>query len=112
MHLKITGAILAMVIFTPPSQAGFDRAGDTRAWCKERTLNYLRDHGYTPYNWTASTHLKDMHYITKGEWRLDVDDLEVECRSKKDGKRASGKFKILNIEIMDAAASAPRQTRR
>ncbi len=101
MRGKITGLVLLWLTAVPAGHAGFAETGMARAWCKEKTLNYLEGRGYTPYNWTASTYLKDNSYVTEGVWRLDVDDVKVECVSKKDHKRASGKFKILNSEIID-----------
>ncbi len=108
MYARIIGLVLSGLLAAPAGHAGFELTGEARAWCKDKTLDYLRDRGYTPYNWTASTYVKNNDYVTEGVWRVDVDDIKVECVSKKDNKRASGKFKILNIEIIDGGNAAKR----
>lgn len=110
MHGSIIGLVLSLLLVITPVHAGFEQTGEARDWCRDKTQDYLQDRGYTPYNWTASTYLQDNRYVTAGVWRVDVDDIKVECVSKKDNKRASGKFKILNIEIMDDGKTSKSST--
>ena len=100
---KCLSAMFALGLFAsaPLAHAGFGPSTTARNWCKEQTLRYLKKHGYEPYNWVATTYIEGDDYVTKGEWRVDVDDIKVECTSNKHGKKRAGKYKILNIEVLD-----------
>jgi len=84
-----------------PAYADFGPAATAREWCKKRTLHYLEKHGYIPYNWEATTYIKGDDYVTQGIWRVDVDNIEVQCTSNKHARRSSDHYKILNIHILD-----------
>ena len=93
--------ILSLMASIPPAHAGFGPAATARDWCKRKTLHYLVRHGYIPYNWEATTYIEGDNYVTKGVWRIDVDELKVQCTTNKHARKSSGKYKILNVDIMD-----------
>lgn len=92
---------LCLLAGVPPAHAGFGPAATARDWCKRKTLHFLESRGYIPYNWEATTYIEGDNYVTKGVWRIDVDDLKVQCSSNKHARKPSGKYKILNVEILD-----------
>jgi hypothetical protein len=94
----LTACLLALAGL-PTAHAGFGPAATAREWCKKKTLHYLKRRGYIPYNWEATTYIEGDNYVTKGIWRVDVDDINVQCTSNKHATRPSGSYKILNIEI-------------
>lgn len=83
-----------------------------RQWCEKHTLHYLQKRGYQPYNWTATTYIEGDDYVTKGSWRVDVDELQVECVSKKNGKKGAGSYKILGIDVTESRSSARKPAER
>jgi hypothetical protein len=93
--------ILSLMASMPLAHAGFGPAATARDWCKRKTLHYLERHGYIPYNWEATTYIEGNNYITEGVWRIDVDELKVQCTTNKHARKSSGKYKILNGDIMD-----------
>jgi hypothetical protein len=94
-----TAITLCLFPCVPLAHAGTDATA--RDWCKEKTLRYLKKHGYEPYNWAATTDIEGDNYVTKGEWSVDADEIKVECTTNKHGKKKTGKYKILDIEIFD-----------
>ncbi|MEJ2553008.1 MAG: hypothetical protein P8164_05325 [Gammaproteobacteria bacterium] len=92
---------LCLLAGVPLAHAGFGPAATARDWCKKKTLHFLKSRGYIPYNWEATTDIEGNNYVTKGVWRIDVDDLRVQCSSNKHARKPSGKYKILNVEILD-----------
>ena len=100
-HLMPAALALCALVCAPLSHAGLGPATTARDWCKKKTLTYLEKRGYEPYNWTATTYIEGDNYVTKGEWRVDVDDVKVECTAKKHRKSGGGKYKILDVDILD-----------
>lgn len=100
---RVLGAALALCLVAgvPLAHAGFGPAATARDWCKKQTLHFLKSRGYIPYNWEATTYIEGNNYVTKGVWRIDVDDLKVSCTSNKHARKPSGKYKILNVEILN-----------
>lgn len=94
---------VALCLFAdiPPTHAAFGSASTAREWCKKKTLHYLERRGYIPYNWNGTTYISGDNYVTKGVWRVDVDDINVQCTSHTYAIKPSGTYKILNIEILD-----------
>lgn len=87
-----------LLLLPGPARAELGPATTARKWCEKQTLRYLRKHGYEPYNWTATTYIEGSDYVTKGTWRIDVDELEVECVSSK-RRGAGGRYKIHGIDL-------------
>lgn len=94
----------------PPATAELGPAAAARKWCENQTLRFLKKRGYEPYNWSATTYIEGDEYVTKGTWRIDVDQLEVECVSGKKGRKSGGRYKILGIDVLgeDGASSRAR----
>lgn len=90
---------LCLILCTPLSHAGLGPATTARDWCKKKTLHYLEKRGYAPYNWEATTYIDGDNYVTEGEWSVDVDEIKVQCTTRKHAK--SGKYKILDVDISD-----------
>lgn len=107
-RLLATAAALWLLAATPPSHAGFGPAATAREWCKKKTLRYLKRRGYIPYSWEATTYSKGDSYVTKGIWRIDVDDIDVQCTSNKHAKTPSGSYRILDVQIKDDGKPSPR----
>lgn len=107
-------AVLALCLLAgaPLAHAGVGPATAARDWCKKKTLHYLEKRGYEPYNWTATTYIEGNNYVTVGVWRVDVDDIKVQCASKKELRQVSGKYKILNVEILDDDKSGNRAKKK
>ena len=99
----LPGWILAMCLLVsmPLAHAGFGPAASARDWCKKKTLHYLEKRGYIPYNWEATTYLEDDNYVSQGVWRIDVDNIKVQCITKKHARKSSGRYKILNVDIFE-----------
>lgn len=100
-YLVTTALALCLLVCAPLGHAGFGPAATVRDWCKKKTLRYLEKRGYTPYNWTATTYIEGDNYVTEGKWSVDADDIKVQCTSNKHTKKSSGKYRILNVEILD-----------
>jgi hypothetical protein len=102
---QLLRSVLALCLLSciPPTHAGFGPSATAREWCKNKTLHYLEKRGYIPYNWEATTYIEGNDYVTKGVWRVDVDNIEVQCTSNKHATKPSGRYKILDIEITDGA---------
>ena len=98
-RLLKTGLGLLLLAAVPLANAGFGPAATARDWCKKKTLHYLEKRGYIPYNWEATTYIEGDSYVTKGVWRVDVDNINVQCTSNKHAKKPAGRYKILNVEI-------------
>lgn len=99
IRITLAGALVAL------SANGFAAlalgpSATARKWCEKQTLHYLQKRGYQPYNWSATTYIEGDDYVTKGIWRIDVDDLKVECVTPKKGRKSSGRYKILGIEVV------------
>jgi len=111
---RLVAAALALCLLTgaPLAHAAFAPAAAARDWCKKKTLHYLEKRGYTPYNWEATTYIEGDNYVTDGAWRVDVDDIKVQCTSSKHAKKASGRYKILNVEITDDGASEKKSKKK
>ena len=90
---------LGLLACAPLVQADFGSGAIAGDWCKEKTLNYLKKRGYIPYNWVAATRSDGDDYITEGEWSVDADDIKVQCTTPKNA--ASGRYKILGIDVSD-----------
>ena len=105
-YLATAGLTLCMLACGPLSYAAFGPATTARNWCKDNTLRYLEKRGYEPYNWTATTFIEGDNYVTKGKWSVDADDITVECTTNKHGKKTSGKYKILDVDILNDGGSA------
>ncbi len=97
--LLMTCVASSLSVGLSPAYAGFGPAATARDWCKKETLHYLERHGYIPYSWEATTHIEGNNYVTKGIWRVDVDNINVQCTSNKHAKKPNGRYKILNVEI-------------
>ena len=84
----LLNATVAMFLFTCAllAHAGFGPGATARDWCKEKTLRFLKRHGYQPYNWVATTYIEGDDYVTEGEWSVDVDEIKVQCTTNKHGK--------------------------
>jgi hypothetical protein len=104
--LVTAGLAVCMLASAPLSYAAYGPAGTARDWCKKKTLTYLEKRGYAPYNWAATTYIEGVNYVTKGKWSVDADTINVECTTNKHGKKASGKYKILDVDILDDGSSA------
>ena len=107
---RLPKAVLALCLLAgmPAAHAGFGPAAAARDWCKRKTLHFLEKRGYIPYNWEATTYIEGDDYVTEGVWRIDVDNLKVQCTWNKHAGKRSGKYKILNVEILnDGKAVAP-----
>lgn len=102
----ITVVVLCLTSYTQISHAGLGPSATARDWCKEKTLQYLTKRGYIPYNWVATTYIEDDNYVTKGEWSIDADEINVECITHKHGNLRAGKYKILDVEILGNGKSA------
>lgn len=111
-RLLAAGLALCLLAGTPLAHAAFGPAAVARDWCKKKTLHYLEKRGYTPYNWEATTYIEGDNYVTDGAWRVDVDDIKVQCTSSKHAKKASGRYKILDVDIMDDGASEKRSKKK
>ena len=101
---SVLGLLLLAVV--PLAHASFGPAATVRDWCKKKTLHYLEKRGYIPYNWEATTYIEGDNYVTKGVWRVDVDNINVQCTSNKHAKKPAGRYKILNVDISDDGKSA------
>jgi len=101
---RVLGLLLLAVV--PLAHASFGPAATARDWCKKKTLHYLEKRGYIPYNWEATTYIEGDNYVTKGVWRVDVDNINVQCTSNKHAKKPAGRYKILNVDISDDGKSA------
>ena len=97
---------LVLMVGLPLAHAGFGPATTARDWCKKKTLHYLEKRGYIPYNWEATTYIEGDDYVTKGVWRVDVDNIDVQCISNKHARKPAGRYQILNVEITDDAKPA------
>jgi len=111
---RLVAAALALCLLAgaPFAHAAFGPAAVARDWCKKKTLHYLEKRGYTPYNWEATTYIEGDNYVTEGAWRVDVDDIKVQCMSSKHAKKASGRYKILNVDITDDGASEKQSKKK
>lgn len=98
--LNATGA-MCLLACASLAHAGFVTGATARDWCKEKTLRYLKKHGYEPYNWVATTYIEGDNYVTEGEWSVDVDEIKVQCTTNKHGNMRSDRYKILDVDIMD-----------
>jgi hypothetical protein len=103
-----TTVAMCLLICAPLSHAGFGTGATARDWCKEKTLHYLKRHGYEPYNWVATTYIEGDNYVTEGEWSVDVDEIKVQCTANKRGKMGSGRYKILDVDISDDGKATRR----
>ena len=111
-RLMICALALSLFTAAQPALAGFGPAASARDWCKKKTLHFLERRGYIPYNWEATTYIEGDNYVTKGAWRVDVDNINVQCTSNKHARRPSGKYKILNVEILDDGRPTDHAKRR
>jgi hypothetical protein len=104
---RLRGFALSVCLMAgaPLSHADFGPAAKAREWCKKQTLGYLEKRGYIPYNWEATTFLEESKYVTKGIWRVDVDNIKVTCTSDKHARKPSGRYKILGIDIFEHGKS-------
>lgn len=101
-------------LFALPSSgtAALGPATVARQWCEKHTLHYLQKRGYQPYNWTATTYIEGDDYVTKGTWRVDVDELAVECVSKKNSRKGTGSYKILGIDVTETRSGSRKPAER
>ena len=100
-QLLICALLLSLMAGPHSAQAGFGPATTAREWCKKKTLHYLEKRGYIPYNWEATTYIEGDDYVTRGVWRVDVDNIKVQCTTNKHSGKRGGRYKILDVDIND-----------
>jgi hypothetical protein len=71
-------------------------ASDTSIWCREISYNQLSANADRLYNWTHSVVAKENTYVVKGHWRVDDNDVYVECRSRIGAPRKYAKYRVLS----------------
>ena len=112
-HSVTAATLMACLLALPLSgAAALGPATVARQWCEKHTLHYLQKRGYQPYNWTATTYIEGDDYVTKGTWRVDVDELAVECVSKKNSRKGTGSYKILGIDVTETRPGARKPAER
>ena len=56
-------------------------SSDLREWCQRESEARLVGDKKTPANWTARHYEKGNTLIVEGRWRVDGEDVRVECRA-------------------------------
>lgn len=57
-------------------------AAEMALWCKELSYVHLLADADRIYNWSHSVIAKGNSYLVKGKWRVEGEDVGVECRSR------------------------------
>ena len=71
-------------------------ASELLEWCKAETEDHYVTTGATPYNWSASAREQGNTLLVNGRWRVELDDVPVECRIAKGAKRKNAVYEIKN----------------
>ncbi|MCB1791337.1 MAG: hypothetical protein KDJ27_13750 [Gammaproteobacteria bacterium] len=70
-------------------------AADMSQWCKEMTYGELSTRSDRVFNWTLSIVTRGNAYVVDGKWRVDGQDVRVECRSRIGAARKYATYRIL-----------------
>lgn len=68
---------------------------ELRDWCQRESEAHLIGQGKTPVNWTARHYEKANTLIVEGRWRVDGEDVAVECRVARGARAGFASMKLL-----------------
>lgn len=68
---------------------------DLRDWCRDESEAHLIGQGKTPVNWTARHHEKANTLIVEGQWRVDGENMTVECRAARGARAEFASMKLV-----------------
>lgn len=100
--MRIECKSLAVLLLLSQSAIALDEdsplttASDTSLWCKETSYSELSVNADRLYNWTHSVVAKGNTYVVRGHWRVDDNDVYVECRSRIGAPRKYAKYRVLS----------------
>ena len=94
--------LLALLLAATPAFAHSDpddlvmtTASVLRDWCQHESEAHLIAQGHTPANWTAS-HIEKLNtLIVDGQWRIDGETVDVECRVARGARAEFASMKLL-----------------
>jgi hypothetical protein len=69
-------------------------ASELRDWCRMETEAYFVGKGETPANWTASYTESGNTLKVSGKWRVNTEDVAVQCRAARGALRRYAKFEV------------------
>lgn len=69
-------------------------AAELRDWCKAESEAEFVAKDVTPYNWSASRWQDGNILLVKGYWRIESDDVMVECRIVKGARRKYAVYEV------------------
>lgn len=74
--------LLPKVVIANDEDLPFDTGADMAQWCKEISYSHLSVDADRLYNWTQSVLAKGNTYVVRGHWRVNDEDIYVECKSR------------------------------
>jgi hypothetical protein len=87
-------AFVAAAAYGSDDDAPIQSSAELRDWCKTETEAYFVGQGAAPSNWTATHATNGNTYQVNGKWRVEDEDVEVECRAAKGAPRKSAVFEV------------------
>ena len=87
--------LLSQSVMALDEDAPLTSASDTSLWCKETSYGQLSVNADRLYNWTHSVLAKGNTYVVRGHWRVDDNDVYVECRSRIGAARKYATYRVL-----------------
>jgi hypothetical protein len=76
----------------------FDGITEMARWCKEESYSHFSFASDNIYNWRKRVIRKGNMFVVRGRWRVDGEDVYVECRSRIGAKRKFATFRVMGEE--------------
>ncbi len=94
------GLMLAAAISASPAMAHNEdmpvtRGAELSAWCKDTAYQYFLQSTDEIYNWRHTTLRKGNLFRVEGRWRVDGDDVEVECTIRAGAEQRFATFRVV-----------------
>ena len=91
--------VFGLLLFCGPAiahddEAPIQTASELRDWCQHETGAFFVGKGQTPHNWRASYIERGNAFHVAGKWRVDSNDVEVECSVARGAQRRYANFQI------------------
>lgn len=100
--MKIQWTWHAIFLFIPSLILAHDdnlplaTASEMSQWCKETSYSHLMQKADRLYNWTHSVVAKGNTYVVKGHWRVNDNDVYVECKARIGARREYATYRVVD----------------
>jgi hypothetical protein len=87
---------LPAIVLADPDDVPIHQGSELLDWCRAESEAHFVAQAKTAYNWTARHVERGNMLVVEGRWRVDADDVAVECLVARGARRSYATMEMRN----------------